>query len=48
MAYHSGRRFRIECEPPQDAQADGELVGATPLEISVEPRAARLLVPRVG
>ena len=48
MAYRSGTRFRIECEPRQDAQADGELVGATPLEIAVEPRAARLLVPRVG
>ena len=48
MTYRSGTRFRIDCEPRQDAQADGELVGATPLEIAVEPRAVRLLVPRVG
>jgi diacylglycerol kinase (ATP) len=48
MVYRSGRRFRIECEPRQDAQADGELVGATPLELQVEPHAARLLFPRVG
>jgi YegS/Rv2252/BmrU family lipid kinase len=48
MTYRSGAHFRIECEPRQDAQADGELVGPTPLEIRVEPRAARLLVPRLG
>jgi diacylglycerol kinase (ATP) len=48
IAYRSGRRFRIECDPPQDAQADGELVGRTPLELEVQPRAARLLLPRVG
>jgi diacylglycerol kinase (ATP) len=48
IAYRSGTRFRIECHPPQDAQADGELVGMTPVEIEVHPRAARLLLPRVG
>ncbi len=48
VVYRSGRRFQIECYPPQDAQADGELVGMTPVEIEVYPRAARLLLPRVG
>jgi YegS/Rv2252/BmrU family lipid kinase len=48
IAYRSGKRFRIECYPPQDAQADGELIGTTPVEIEVHPRAARLLLPRVG
>jgi diacylglycerol kinase (ATP) len=48
IAYHSGERFRIECEPQQDAQADGELVGTTPVDIQVEPHAARLLLPWVG
>lgn len=48
MTYRSGHRFRIECEPAHDAQADGELIGPTPIEIVVEPRAARLLVPHVG
>jgi diacylglycerol kinase family enzyme len=48
ITYRSGKRFRIECDPPQDAQADGELVGTTPLELTVDPRAARLLLPRVG
>lgn len=48
VMYRSGRRFRIECHPPQAAQADGELVGTTPVEIEVYPRAARLLLPSVG
>jgi diacylglycerol kinase (ATP) len=48
ITYRSGRYFRIECEPRQDAQADGELVGTTPIELQVEPHAARLLLPRVG
>jgi YegS/Rv2252/BmrU family lipid kinase len=48
IVYRSGRHFRIECDPAQDAQADGELVGSTPVELEVVPRAARLLLPRVG
>ena len=31
--------------PPRVAQADGELLGPTPLEVTVEPLAAQLLVP---
>jgi len=46
MLYRSGRHIRIETQPPRLAQADGELLGMTPLEIEVAPRAARLLVPR--
>jgi YegS/Rv2252/BmrU family lipid kinase len=46
MLYRSGRRIRIETDPPRLAQADGELLGMTPLEVEVAPRAARLLVPR--
>lgn len=46
MIYRSGRRIRIETQPPRLSQADGELLGMTPLEIEVEPRAARLLVPK--
>jgi diacylglycerol kinase (ATP) len=48
ILYRSGKHFRIACEPPQDAQADGELVGSTPIELRVEPHAARLLMPHVG
>jgi diacylglycerol kinase family enzyme len=43
--YVSGREFRLETEPPRRAQADGELIEMTPLEISVRPQAARLLIP---
>jgi diacylglycerol kinase (ATP) len=41
----SGREFRLETDPPRRAQADGELLGTTPIEITVRPLAARLLVP---
>ena len=46
MLYRSGRQIRVETQPSRLAQADGELLGMTPLEIEVAPRAARLLVPR--
>jgi diacylglycerol kinase (ATP) len=44
--YVPGRVFRLEADPPRRAQADGELLDVTPIEISVRPRAARLLIPR--
>jgi diacylglycerol kinase (ATP) len=46
MLYRSGRHFRVETEPACLAQADGELLGMTPIEIDVAPRAVRLLVPK--
>jgi diacylglycerol kinase (ATP) len=42
----SGRTFRLETVPARRAQADGELLGFTPFEVTVLPNAARLLVPR--
>ena len=42
----SGREFRLETDPPRRAQADGELLDVTPLEVTVRPNAARLLIPR--
>lgn len=42
----SGRQFRLETVPARRAQADGELLDTTPLEITVRPHAARLLIPR--
>jgi diacylglycerol kinase (ATP) len=45
MLYRAGRHFCIETLPPRVAQADGELLGHTPLEVTVEPLAAQLLVP---
>jgi diacylglycerol kinase family enzyme len=46
LLYRNGREFRIECDPPQLYQADGELLGTTPYSVRVEPLAARLLVAR--
>jgi diacylglycerol kinase family enzyme len=46
MLYAPGRIFRIETEPPRTAQSDGELIGSTPLDITVAPRAALMLIPR--
>jgi YegS/Rv2252/BmrU family lipid kinase len=43
----SGRHIHIETDPPRPVQADGELLGLTPVEIRVEPKAIRLLAPRV-
>ena len=42
----SGREFRLETTPVRRAQADGELLGNTPLDVTVVRHAARLLVPR--
>ena len=45
LLYRKGTRFHIETEPILPMQADGELLGMTPADVSVEPLAARLLVP---
>ena len=42
-----GRHVRIETDPPRPMQADGEVLGMTPVDIRVEPNAIRVLVPRV-
>ena len=46
LLYRKGVRFRVETQPVLPIQADGELLGVTPVEITVEPLAAHLLVPR--
>ena len=46
ILYHSGRQIRLETEPREQVQADGELVGETPLEVEVQPLAAEFLVPK--
>ena len=45
VTYIAGRSIRIETVPPRRAQADGEMLGETPLDITVRPGAARLLMP---
>jgi diacylglycerol kinase (ATP) len=46
VLYMPGTRFRIETEPARRAQADGELLDMTPIDITVRPRAARVLIPK--
>jgi diacylglycerol kinase (ATP) len=45
LLYRKGVRFRVETRPILPVQADGELLGVTPVEIRVDPLAAHLLVP---
>ncbi|MEP6730268.1 MAG: diacylglycerol kinase family protein [bacterium] len=45
LLYRKGKRFRLETVPILPLQADGELLGVTPVDITVEPLAAHLLVP---
>ena len=45
MLFRRGRHFAIATTPPRSVQADGELLGATPIEVRVEPLAALLLMP---
>jgi YegS/Rv2252/BmrU family lipid kinase len=48
LFYKAGREFHIETSPSMIAQADGELLPGTPLTVSVDPLAGRLLIPRRG
>jgi YegS/Rv2252/BmrU family lipid kinase len=48
LVYRRGRSIRVETDPPRTVEADGEIIGKTPYEVEVEPRAATLLVPRPG
>ena len=41
-----GRRIRIESTPEVSVEVDGELLGETPLEFSILPRAIRVVVSR--
>jgi diacylglycerol kinase (ATP) len=45
VKYFAGKQIRIETTPPRRGQSDGELLGLSPLDITVRPGAARLLVP---
>jgi diacylglycerol kinase (ATP) len=44
--YKSGASFVIETDTPRLGQADGELIGDSPFVVTVEPLAARVLVPK--
>jgi len=40
------RRVKITAEPPQVAQADGELLGNTPIEVEMVPEPVLIIVPK--
>jgi len=45
VGYASGREIRVESDPVQPVQLDGEAGGVTPFTASVVPGAIRILVP---
>jgi YegS/Rv2252/BmrU family lipid kinase len=45
MTFVRGRRFLVRSDPPVAVQADGDIVGTTPIEINVAPKAAVFLKP---
>ena len=46
LFFRAGRVFRVDCDPPQLVQADGELVGTTPFDVEIDEGAVMFLVPR--
>lgn len=45
VEYFRAERVRIETETPTAVHADGEVVGRTPVQVSLLPRALRMIVP---
>lgn len=45
MHFHRGRTLLLRTEPARAVQADGELLDGSTLQVTVAPRAARMLVP---
>ena len=45
VEYFPAERLRVATEPPLDVYADGEYICQTPVEVSVLPRALRVVVP---
>ena len=45
VEYFQASRLRVETEHPMDVYADGEYVCRTPIEVSVQPAALKVIVP---
>ncbi len=45
ITFHRGGQVRISCEPPLMVQADGEILGATPMSVELVPRALTVFAP---
>lgn len=48
MQHWQGREIRVVAEPNQEVQADGEVLGQTPVSIKVLPNAVRVVVPKTA
>lgn len=46
MHFMRGKHFVLSADPPVAVQADGDIVGRTPIEIGIVPAAATFLVPK--
>jgi len=46
MQFLRGKKFSVRSDPPVAVQADGDIVGKTPIEIRVAPMAADFLIPK--
>jgi YegS/Rv2252/BmrU family lipid kinase len=45
LAHWQARRVTIETHPPQSIQADGELIGETPITVEILPSPVQFIVP---
>lgn len=45
LRYFPARGVTVEAEPPIEVEADGELIGHTPVQFEVAPQALQVLVP---
>jgi diacylglycerol kinase (ATP) len=45
VTHFRARRVRLDADPTQEVDVDGELLGETPVEFGVRPAALRVLVP---
>jgi diacylglycerol kinase (ATP) len=45
LHHWTAREVRVEADPPQSVQVDGEVWGQTPFTVRVVPQAVRVLVP---
>ncbi len=48
VEYFQADRVRVETETPLDVYADGEFICQTPVEVTVAPRAIRVILPSVA
>ena len=45
LRYFPARAVSVEADPPIEVEADGELIGYTPVQFEVVPQALQMLIP---